>query len=159
MMQATSLTPLSAAPRALVDGLLAALVSGAMLLWRGRADTGRAWPPINAISHWLWPRDAMRRNDASVKHTLTGAAVHYGSSVFWALAYRRLLSRRRHASVLDAAADAAAVTALAAVVDLAVVPKRLTPGFEQRLTRPSITLVYAGFAVGLALGGLLARRP
>jgi hypothetical protein len=51
------------------------------------------------------------------------------------------------------------VTALAAVVDLAIVPKRLTPGFEQRLTRPSITLVYAGFAVGLALGGLLARRP
>jgi hypothetical protein len=158
MTQTTSRAPPVAAPRALLDGLLASLASGAMLLWRGRADTGRAWPPINAISHWLWPREAMRRDDASLKHTLTGAVVHYGSSVFWALAYRWLRSRRRHASALNAASDAAAVTALAAVVDLALVPKRLTPGFEQRLTRPSLALVYAGFAFGLTLGGLLARR-
>lgn len=157
MLQATSPAPLPAASRVLTDGLLAAVLSGALLLWRGRTDTGRAWPPINAISHWIWPREALRRSDASVKHTLTGALVHYGSSVFWAFVYRWLRSRRRHTGALDAAADAAAVTALAAVVDLALVPQRLSPGFERRLTRPSLGLVYAGFAVELALGGLLAR--
>ena len=34
----------------------------------------------------------------------------------------------------------------------------LTPGFEHRLSRQSLLGVYAAFAAGLALGGLLSRR-
>jgi hypothetical protein len=44
------------------------------------------------------------------------------------------------------------------VVDLGLVPERLSPGFERRLSRPSTGLVYLSFGVGLALGGLLALR-
>ena len=53
------------------------------------------------------------------------------------------------------AADAVAATAVAAVVDLAIVPRRLTPGFERRLSARSLALVYGALAVGLLLG---ARR-
>ena len=37
-------------------GTLAALASMAVLLWRGRHDSGSAAAPVNAITHWLWPR-------------------------------------------------------------------------------------------------------
>jgi hypothetical protein len=155
-----TIAPLPARPlqRAVTDGLLAGALSAGVLLWRGRTDTGRAFAPINAISHWIWPREALRRNDPSLKHTATGAVVHYGSSVLWAAAYQWLRRRRQRPTAFNAAVDAAAVTALAATVDLALTPERFTPGFERRLSKPSLTLVYAGFAAGLALGGLLGLR-
>ena len=54
---------------------------------------------------------------------------------------------------------ATAVSAAAAFVDYAVVPKRLTPGFEAHLPARSIALVYVAFGLGLALGErLLAGR-
>ena len=55
-------------------------------------------------------------------------------------------------------ADAVAVSAVAAVVDLACVPDRLTPGFERRLSERSLVMVYTAFAAGLALAGLAALR-
>jgi hypothetical protein len=58
--------------------------------------------------------------------------------------------------VSTALLDAAAVTAVAAVVDFKVVPERLTPGFEKRLTPFSVTIAYGALAVGMALGGLWA---
>ena len=149
-------------PRAIIAALppatLAAVLSTAILLWRGRRDTGHAVAPINAVSHWFWPAQATRRNEPSWKHTGTGVALHVGSSLLWSTVYGWLRARRRAPTATNAVVDAAAVTAVAAVVDLAVVPKRLTPGFEQRLAKPSLAAVYGGFALGLALGGTLAMR-
>lgn len=139
-------------------GLLAAILSGAMLMWRGRADAGSAAAPLNAISHWFWPRRAFHRNDASLKHTATGTAIHAASSLFWAALYSTLRHLRRHPTAVNAITDAAALTTVAAVVDFKVVPERLAPGFEQRLKRDSLVWVYAAFAVGLALGGIGALR-
>ena len=50
---------------------------------------------------------------------------------------------------------AAAVAALAATVDYAIVPKRFSPGFERHVPRSAIPAIYAGFAAGLAIGALL----
>jgi hypothetical protein len=158
MIPTISLAPPRATDHAMPTGLLAGLVSATLLLWRGRADARRAVAPINAISHWFWPDEAMRRDDPSLKHTGTGLAVHAASSILWATAYGWLRARRHKPDALNAALDAATVTAVAAVVDLAVVPKRLTPGFERRLSKPSLGVVYAGFAIGLAVGGALALR-
>jgi hypothetical protein len=143
---------------AITGGLLAGVVSTAILLWRGRTDARRAVAPINAISHWFWPREALRQDQPTIKHTATGAAVHYASSLLWSTVYGWVRARRRRPTPLNAVVDAAAVTAVAAAVDLAVVPERFTPGFEHRLSRSSLSLVYASFAAGLALGGLLALR-
>lgn len=143
---------------ALVDGLLAAGVSGLALLWRGRVDTGAAVAPVNAVSHWIWPREALRRDRPSWRHTGVGAVVHSASSMVWAGVYAWLRARRRHPTPVNALGDAAAATAMAALVDLKLVPRRLTPGFERRLTPRSLGIVYAGFAAGLAAGGLIALR-
>jgi len=137
-----------------IEGNLAGLMSAGVLLWRGRRDAHAAAGAINAPSHWVWGRKALRRNSVDLRHTLLGLAIHQASSLFWAGAYRWLLGARP--APARVVGGALAVSALAAVVDLKVVPERLTPGFERRLSGPSLSLVYLGFAAGLALGAAAA---
>ncbi|MBK1615477.1 hypothetical protein CKO44_18615 [Rubrivivax gelatinosus] len=157
MMTTISLAPRNIVRDTVTDGLLAGAISGVALVWRGRRDSTPA-APLNAVSHWIWPRQGLQREDLSWRHTATGTLIHVASSMLWAGVFDLLRSRRRRPTPLNALADAAAVTALAATVDLKLVPQRLTPGFEHKLSRPSLTLVYGGFALGLALGGLVALR-
>lgn len=160
MQQLPSSWPATVLRGACFPGLLAGVLSALVLAWRGRTDAGSAAAPLNAVSHWFWPREALRRNDLSWRHTASGTAVHLASSFFWSVIYTAVRSLRRRPTAANAALDATALTAVAALVDYRVVPQRLNPGFEQRLSRPSLRLVYAGFALGLALGGwrLLSRR-
>ena len=158
MMTTISLAPRSPVRDTLTDGLLASAISAAALVWRGRQDGAGPYAPLNAVSHWIWPREAMRRGEPSLRHTATGTAIHVASSLLWAALYDFVRTRRRRPTPLNAIADAAAVTALAATVDLKLVPRRLTPGFERETSRPSLALVYGGFALGLAIGGVLALR-
>lgn len=159
-MQTSTLRTVSASwlQRALAEGLLSGLASLAVLAWRGRTDTGSAAAPINAPSHWLWGRQALRSNDVNARYTLLGGSVHVGSALFWSAAYEWLQSRRRRRTPANAVVDAIGVAAVAAVVDLKLVPQRLTPGFERRLSRSSLALVYGSLVAGLALGGVLAAR-
>jgi hypothetical protein len=150
-------SPFRPAP-VLVDGLLAGLLSTAALVWRSRRDTGRTWPALNAPSHWVWGREALRADDADGRHTGWGSAIHHGSSIFWAVAYRWLRARREHATPLNAALDASAVATVAALVDLRCTPERFTPGFERRLRRRSLPWVYGSFALGLALSSWIAAN-
>jgi hypothetical protein len=138
----------------LVAGSTAGLVGSAVLLWRGLSDSGAAAAPFNAVSHWLWGRTALHRNAPSWRYTALGAATNFGASFFWA-ALHALLKRRTPA---QAALGAIGVSALAAVVDLRVVPERLTPGFEHRLSQRSLLLFYTAFAAGLLLGSALEQR-
>ena len=137
---------------------LAALLSSLALVWRSRRDTGRPAAAVNAVSHWLWPEKALRVDDGSLRYTGTGTVVHVMSSLLWAALYGWWMKAGRGHGPLNAAAKAAAVTSVAAVVDLRVVPGRLSPGFEHRLSPQSVAVVYASFALGLALGGLMLRR-
>jgi len=146
------------AARLLLSDLLSSGLSAAALLWRGHVDNGHAAAPVNAVAHWFWPRRAPRQDRPSARFTLTGIATHFAAAALWCGVYELLRSRRHAATPLQAVVDAAAVSAVAAVVDLACVPDRLTPGFEKRLTRPSLGLVYGAFATGLALAGLAALR-
>ena len=51
----------------------------------------------------------------------------------------------------------AAVAAAAYVTDYRVVPKRLTPGWESRVTGRSLAAIYTVLALSLPLRGLLRR--
>jgi len=154
--------PRTPSPRAgWLAGNLAGLASMAVLAWRGRTENGRALGPVNAPSHWVWGDAALQEDRPSPRHTGLGVLIHQGSALMWGLLYERLV--RRHRPPLPMALelrDAAAATAAAAVVDLVLTPKRFTPGFERRLSVRGTVLVYAAFAVGLAVGSRLgqARR-
>ena len=57
-----------------------------------------------------------------------------------------------------ALAASAAASAVACFTDYQLTPKRLPPGYEKRLSRPALALVYGTFAVGLAAGAMAIRR-
>ena len=65
-----------------------------------------------------------------------------------------LASRRRAPTLTRLAAESAATSALACTVDYTITPKRLTPGYELRLSKPSMAAVYVAFAAGLFVGSL-----
>jgi hypothetical protein len=142
----------------LTGGLLAGTLSTAALISRGHVEQGSAAAPVNAISHWIWPVRALRRDDVSLRHTATGIVVHFLSSLFWSSAFVLLRRLRARPTPGNAVLDAAAVTAAAAVVDLQVVPERLSPGFERRLSPGSVAWVYILFGIGLAVTGSIASR-
>ncbi|HLO94982.1 MAG TPA: hypothetical protein VK195_11735 [Burkholderiaceae bacterium] len=136
----------------------AALLSGLLLVQCGRREAGAGAVPLNAISHWLWPRSAFRARGLSARHTATGALIHYGASCFWSVLFEvRHLLRPAPAPgerAVRTVQDALVLSALAAWVDLVLVPPALSPGFERRLSAPSLCLVYLSFAAGLVLGEL-----
>lgn len=149
---------MNALSRALVSGLTAGTLSMWTLAQRGRVDGHTAVTPLNAPSHWLFGERALVQNEPSWRYTGTGTLIHEASAVMWAALFERLVSRRSGpASLSTIAASAAVVTGVAAVVDLKLVPDRLTPGFEHHLSGRSLVLVYASVAAGLALGALLTR--
>src|SRR5258706_12709973 len=80
---------------ALIGGTLASLASAAVLMQRGRAETGRHWAAINAPNHWFWGERSFRRNAAPWRYTAGGAPPHHPPSGFWALRHHRLQTRRR----------------------------------------------------------------
>jgi hypothetical protein len=73
------------------------------------------------------------------------------------LAGRRVRTRSR------ALAGGALTSAVAYVTDYHVVPRRLTPGFEMRLSRAALAAVYVALALGLCARDLFtsgeARSP
>lgn len=142
-----------------LPGTLAGLLSLGVLAWRGRKETGSVFAPVNAPSHWLWSDRALRQNDPSWRYTGVGLLVHQGAALFWGVLYERYMASRRAARPVAAdLRDAAVATAIAATVDLAMTPRRFTPGFEKRLSARSLWWVYAGFAVGIAVGSRSMRR-
>lgn len=149
----------SATQRGLVSGATASLLSTAALAALGKATDGSAYGPTNATSHWLWGDKAARRDGPSLRYTLPGYLIHHASATFWAVLFERLMGRQLDRKDPVATLQAAtAASAVACFVDYQMTPERLKPGYEKRLSRPSLALVYGAFALGLAAGALLNRR-
>ena len=145
--------------RAVVSGSYASLASSAALLQRGARDSRSAIAPVNAVSHWLWKDKALVQHKASLRYSLTGYVIHHLASIFWATAYERLVFRHGTAPTKpQALACAATVAGVACIVDMQCTPERLTPGFEHKLSKKSLLVVYAAFGIGLALHTLLDRK-
>lgn len=145
-------------PGALIAGAFASFASTLALLWAGRRETGSYTASTNSTSHWLWDRSALVVYSPTWRHTLPGYLIHHAASTFWALPYVWLCAHPRVGRRLPrAAAVAGAVAAVACAADYTLAPRRFTPGFEHQLSRRSMALVYALFAVGLATGWAVAR--
>lgn len=148
---------------ALRDGLIAGGVAGlaslAVLALGGRLERGRPWGPVNAPSHWVWGDKALKQDEPTPRYTATGLVVHQLAAAFWGVLHEWLLGRPEKARApRTLLRDAAMTTTVAAVVDLGIVPHRLTPGFQHRLSVPGLVGVYFLFALGLALGSSVAGR-
>lgn len=143
----------------IVSGTLAGLLSAAVLLAMGKRETGSAVAAVNAESHWLWGDESLHEDRPTLRHTLTGFVTHQLSTVFWATLYALVRGESRLGrSAAQALAGGLATSAAAAAIDYTIVPKRLTPGFEHRLSTASMLGVFAAIAGGIALGSLLLRE-
>jgi hypothetical protein len=143
----------------LMAGAGASVLSTAVLMLAGRRQTGSVFAPTNATSHWLWGRESLVADRASLRHTAVGYVTHHLAATFWAILYAWLYGNRPKAQSVPAAlAGATAAAAVSCVVDYTVTPERLRPGFEHRLSRPAMAAMYGAFAIGLAAGCLLANR-
>jgi hypothetical protein len=144
---------------ALIGGTLAAVASTAAAILAARAQAIPAAGAVNAVSHWAWGDAAAARQDrVSVRYTLTGLLTNHAASIFWAFFYERLRPRAGALTPGGALARGAAVSGIAYLVDYHVVPRRLTPGYELRLSNRSLALIYGAIALALPLCDLLRRR-
>jgi hypothetical protein len=145
--------------RGLVGGAAASLLSTLALAVLGKREAGSAYAPTNAVSHWIYGDKAARHDSPSARYTLPGYLIHHGSATFWSVIFERLcgglLDRKDPALTLGVGTAASAV---ACFTDYQLTPERLHPGYEKRLSRPALALVYGSFGVGLALGAMLCRR-
>jgi len=126
----------------------------------GKTENGNPLAPINAISHIAWGERAARQERPSWKYTAVGLALNAAAVTFWAGLFEWLFGRSSKKIADDpvtAIAKGAAVSAAAYVTDYYLVPARLTPGFEKRLSNCSLACVYGALAISLALGSLRRR--
>ena len=145
--------------RGLLSGAAASALSTVALATLGKAGTGSAFAPTNAISHWIWGDKAARRDSPSMRYTALGYTIHHASATFWAVLFERFMGARLDR--MDPAPTLAAATAASAIAcfaDYQLTPPRLRPGYEKRLSKPSLAVVYGAFGVGLAAGALMCRR-
>lgn len=142
-----------------VSGSVASVLSTAVLGARGERENDTPFAPTNAISHWFWGDRAAHHDEPSARYTAVGYAIHHASATLWAVLYEKWFGdRAERGEVAPALAGAAAVAGLACFVDYKMTPQRLQPGFEKRLSTPSLFLVYASFGAALAVRGLAASR-
>ena len=117
-------------------------------------ETGHPGAAFNATSHIVWGERAANVDRLDLKHTLLGGLLNAGAMLSWASVHR-LLPRAN--TVRAKLAKGAFVSALAYVTDYYVVPKRLTPGFEKRLSGSALAVIYASLAGSVAAGDWLTR--
>lgn len=141
---------------ATLTGAVAACTTGASVSATGKRDSGSAVAPLNATSHIAWGESAGQVETVDAKHTLVGSAIHLGACIFWATVYERWFGRAaERGDLARALAGAGAVAAAAYVTDYRLVPRRLTPGWEQRLSAESLAAAYCVLALTLPLRGLV----
>lgn len=140
------------ARQAIFSGAAASLLSAVVLAVCGKLERGTAAGPINGPSQWVHGRWAAHVRTPSLRHTVVGFLIHHAMATGWALLHERVFGANKGAQPFRQRVGAAALTGGAAnFVDYQLTPKRLQPGFEQQLSRGSLLLVYAAFAVGLTL--------
>ena len=143
----------------LLSGTLAAVLSGVVVSDAGRRQGGSAVAPINAVSHWLWGDAAARDESINARHTGVGAATQMLAGIFWGTLHAKLRPRVRKADINPTTnTGGVATAAVAGVVDYGLIPKRLTPGFELRVSNGSVLLALAAIAAGIAAGTVAVTR-
>jgi hypothetical protein len=144
---------------ALISGSAASAASALALAACSSKEARSPFSAVNAVSHWLWGDQAFGKDRPSWRYTALGMAIHHASAVFWGALFERVFHRKLDQSGPGTAlATAAATTAVACFADYRLTPRRLEPGYEQRLSTASLTAVYVAFALGLAAGALAAHR-
>jgi hypothetical protein len=137
--------------RAWVSGSLASALSAVALASCGKLERNAPAGPLNGPSQWIWGERSAYRRRASWR-TLVGYGIHHAVSIGWATVYEKHVARLTEGRSLPVRVlGAGGSAAVACAVDYGVAKGRLQPGFEKQLSRKSLAVVYAAFAIGLLI--------
>jgi hypothetical protein len=134
-------------------GLVAAAATAGALVGFGWVR-GMPLQPLNAVGHIVVGSRAFQVTTAHPLVTSTGIVVHAISLVAWGIVLSLILRRARDAYTW---AIAVAFAAAVAVIDLVVLPTRLSPGFETVLTGREVVVVYAVLGLAMAVAARVSR--
>ena len=141
---------------AALSGTIASASTAATAAACGARDSDSGIAAVNAVSHIVWGSEAANVRVADLKHTVPALLLNTGATIFWAALYERAFGHAaERGQIAKALLGAGAVTALAYVTDYHVVPKRLTPGWEERVSNRSLGIIYAVLALTFPVRGLL----
>ena len=122
----------TALQRALISGATSSVLSTIAMAIVGKKETGSAFAPTNAVSHYVHGERAGYRDRFSLRYTVPGYLIHHASATFWSFVFERImggvLDRKNPAGTMAAAA---ATSAFAAFTDYRLTPRPLQPGYEQ----------------------------
>lgn len=142
-----------------LPGAIAGIGTLATVAYRGHRDTGSALAPINASSHALWGPRAGQVERPTLRHTLPGLAINLGAGLWWTLVFQKLFGAATERRGWPAAIGGGLATAaLAYLLDYRILPRRLSPGWEQRITGRSLRLSLGVMGLGIGLASLAAAR-
>ncbi len=137
----------------LCTGAAASVATAVAAAVLGETEKGKPLGPLNAVSHILWGDEAAKHNEASLKYTATGLLLNTAAVTMWAGLYEMLHDRRQKKDDLAGTLlDGALVSAAAYITDYCLVPKRLTPGFELKLSTWALLGIYGVLALSFAAG-------
>ena len=143
----------------LTTGAIATIATTAATAICGERENSNAIAPINAVSHICWGDQAARQETPSLQYTAVGALLNAAAVTSWAAVHELVCEKiAPKRDVGTALVTGAAISALAWFTDYRIVPKRLTPGFEKRLSNPSLFAIYSTLALSLAAGRLARSR-
>jgi len=134
-------------------GTIAGVATTVTAVLCGMIEENKPLAPLNAVSHIVWGETAAHQDNLSAKFTATGLALNTIAVTLWAGVFEWIQSRAvEKPDLTQSLINGAAVSGLAFMTDYYLVPKRLTPGFEKRLSNASLLAIYSTLALDLALG-------
>lgn len=141
---------------AVLSGTIASAATVATAAACGARDSGSGIAAVNAVSHIMWGSDASNVPVADLKHTVPALLLNTGATLFWAALYERAFGHAaERGEIAKAVLGAGVVSVLAYLTDYHLVPKRLTPGWEERVSSRSLGVIYAALALSFPVRGLL----
>jgi hypothetical protein len=144
---------------ALATGKLASIATSLAIAACGKAEQNNPVAPLNAISHIAFGEEAARQNEPSLKYTATGILLNDAACTSWAALHEQFFGRAASNGNIPMALTGGSIISLVAyITDYYLVPKRITPGMEKRLSNRSLLFIYTILAMSLALGSLLNAK-
>lgn len=141
---------------ALISGTIAGIATALTAAALGEKERSSPAAPLNATSHIVFGDEAARQKRPSLKYTGTGFLLNHAAAILWAAVYEAWFGKSTDShQVGKALAGGAAVAGLAYLTDYYLVPERLTPGFEKRLSGTSLATIFGVLALSLPLRGLI----
>ena len=144
---------------ALVSGTVAAIGTAIATAAVSEAENEDAAAAFNAASHVAWGDESFGQDGLSGRYTLVGLAVHATAMLGWAALQEALFGRWARSGPPQRAAVSGAATAAAAyAIDYHILPERLAPGIERRLSNEARAISFVALAAMLAIGVRAAGR-